>query len=816
MKYVCIHGHFYQPPRENPSLEAIELQDSAYPYHDWNQRITAECYAPNAVSRVLDTENRILKLMNNYSQISFNFGPTLLSWLQSEAPRVYEAILEADRTSQTRFSGHGSAIAQGYNHMILPLANRRDKVTQVKWGIRDFESRFGRKPEGMWLPETAVDIETLEVLAENGIKFTILAPRQAKQVRPVKTGAGDDAKWQDVSGSRVDPSRAYVAELPSKKKINLFFYDGPISQGVAFEGLLNDGRRFADRLLSGFSDKREGAQLVHIATDGESYGHHHHYGEMALSSALHHIEEDKRARLTNYGEFLEGHPAEYAAEIIEKSSWSCVHGVERWRSNCGCNSGGHPWNQEWRGPLRAALDWVRDRLVPIFEKRLGELLKDAWEARNDYIRVILDRSEQSRASFFADHSLRPLNEEEQVRALRLLEMQRHAMLMYTSCGWFFDELSGVETVQVIQYAGRALQLAQQCCNENLEPEFLQHLEQAKSNLSEHGDGAQIYQKCVKPAFVDIERVAGHYAISSLFENYGDKTRIYCYDVERENYSLEAEGKMRLASGSARLRSEITQESAELNFAVLHLGDHNITAGVRPKSASTNGEFHEKLLAAFSEADTAEAIRLLDQAFDKNTFSLRLLFRDEQRKIVNTILTDSLTSAAVVYRTFFESQAPLIRFLNGLSIPVPKALMSAAEIALNYQLQQSFERSDLDADSVHGLLKEAAAGNVPLDNTTLEYAMRRRIEKEATDFSANPGDPALTERLRKTLDLIPSLPFSVVLWEAQNICYPALVKVFEGDGWDAETSDPAARQYFENLVHIAAQLQIRTPQLELQP
>ncbi|HEY4781828.1 MAG TPA: hypothetical protein VIH54_08420, partial [Chthoniobacterales bacterium] len=208
------------------------------------------------------------------------------------------------------------------------------------------------------------------------------------------------------------------------------------------------------------------------------------------------------------------------------------------------------------------------------------------------------------------------------------------------------------------------------------------------------------------------------------------------------------------------------------------------------------------------------IRLLDQAFDKHTFSLRLLFRDEQRKIVNTLLTDSLTSAAAVYRTFFESQAPLIRFLNGLSIPVPKALMSAAEIALNYQLQQSFERSDLDADSIHGLLKEAAAGNVPLDNTTLEYAMRRRIEKEATEFAANPSDSALAERLRKSLDLTPSLPFSVVLWEAQNICYPALVKVFE-DGWDAENSDPAARQYFENLVHIAAQLQIRTPQLELQ-
>ncbi len=810
MRYVCIHGHFYQPPRENPSLEAIELQDSAYPYHDWNQRVTAECYAPNAVSRVLDAENRILKLVNNYSQISFNFGPTLLSWLQTEAPRVYDAILEADRMSRERFSGHGSAMAQGYNHMIMPLANRRDKVTQVKWGIRDFESRFGRKPEGMWLPETAVDTETLEVLAENGIRFTILAPRQAKRIRLLRK-----TEWQDVSGGQIDPSRAYVATLPSRKKISLFFYDGPISQSVAFEGLLNDGTRFADRLLGGLSETRKGPQLVHIATDGESYGHHHHFGEMALSSALHHIEETKLAKLINYGEFLEKHPPKYAVEIVDNSSWSCVHGVERWRSNCGCNSGGHPWNQEWRTPLRAALDWLRDRLGPISEKRLGELLKDPWEARDDYIRVVLDRSEASRASFFADHALRELGEHEQVLTLRLLEMQRHAVLMYTSCGWFFDELSGLETVQVIHYAARAIQLAEQCCGEALEAEFLQHLAQAKSNLPEHGNGANIYEKWVKPAFVDIERVAGHYAISSLFESYPDKTRIYCYEVERDNYSVEAEGKMRLATGSVRLRSEITQESAALNFAVLRLGDHNITAGVKPVDGSGEGESPQKLKEAFSRADTAAAVLALDQTFDKKTFSLRQLFRDEQRKITNTILNESLTSAAAVYRAIFESQAPLIRFLNGLSMPVPKALMLAAEIALNSQLEQALERPELDAESIHGLLKEAAGSKVTLDTTTLEYAMRQRVEKEAKEFAANPKDPALAARLRKSVDLIPTLPFPVTVWEVQNICYPALVKALEENGWGGG-GDPMMQQHFDNLVHLAEQLRIRAPQLELQP
>jgi len=809
MRYVCIHGHFYQPPRENPSLEAIELQDSAYPYHDWTERVTAECYAPNAVSRVFDAENRILKLTNNYSQISFNFGPTLLSWLKTEAARVYEAILKADRISQERFSGHGSAMAQAYNHMILPLANRRDKVTQVKWGMRDFESRFGRKPEGMWLPETAVDTETLEVLAENGIRFTILAPRQAKRFCLLRK-----MEWQEVSEEQIDPSRAYVARLPSKKKITLFFYDGPISHAVAFEGILNDGTRFAERLLSGFSGTRKDPQLVHIATDGESYGHHHHFGEMTLSYALHHIEETKLAKLTNYGEFVEKHPPRYAVEIVENSSWSCVHGVERWRSNCGCNSGGHRWNQEWRAPVRAALDWLRDRLGPIFERRLGEMLKDPWEARNDYIRVVLDRSDKSRASFFADHAAHALSDHEEMLALRLLEMQRHAMLMYTSCGWFFDELSGLETVQVVHYAARAIQLAAQCCAETLEPEFLQYLAQAKSNLPEHGNGAQIYEKWVKPAFVDIERVAGHYAISSLFENYGEKTRIYCYEVERDDLSLEAEGKMRLATGSARLRSQITRESAALSFAVLHLGDHNITAGVKPVDGSGDAESHQKLKEAFSRADTAEVILVLDQAFNKKTFSMRQLFRDEQRKITNTILNDSLTSAAAVYRTIFESHAPLMRFLNGLSIPVPKALMSAAEIAMNNQLKQALERQDLDAESIRGMLKEAAASKIALDTTTLEYAVRRRVEKEAEEFATNPRDPALAARLRKSVGLIPTLPFPVTLWEVQNICYPVLVKAFEENGWGA-SADPTVQLYFDNLVHLAEGLHIRTPQPALQ-
>jgi alpha-amylase/alpha-mannosidase (GH57 family) len=805
VKYVCIHGHFYQPPRENPYLEAIELQDSAYPYHDWNERITAECYAPNAASRIVDAENRILKLLNNYARISFNFGPTLLSWLKEQAPRVYQVILDADKESGERFSGHGSALAQGYNHMILPLANRRDKVTQVKWGVRDFESRFGRRPEGMWLPETAVDTETLEVLAENGIQFTILAPRQAQRVRPKNS-----SKFEDVSGARIDPARAYRADLPSKRRIDLFFYDGPISQGVAFEGLLNDGKRFADRLLSGFSDTRQGSQLVHIATDGESYGHHHHYGEMALSFALDEIDQGDVARLTNYGEYLEKYPPKHVVEIVENSSWSCVHGIERWRNDCGCNSGGHPWNQQWRAPLRAALDWLRDKLAPIFESRLAAYLHDPWASRDDYIRVILDRSRESRQAFFADHAIRPLEANEQVMVLKLLEMQRHALLMYTSCGWFFDDLSGLETVQVIHYAARALQLAEECSGESLEPEFLQHLALAKSNLPEHGDGAKIYEKWVKPAVVDIQRVAAHYAISSLFESYAEKTGIYCYEAERVKYSVEAEGKIHLATGCARFRSTITDESAELDFSVLHLGDHNVTAGVRPANCSASDEEQRKVIEAFDHADTAEVIRLIDQVYGKNIFSLRMLFRDEQRKITNLILNESLNSAAAVYRAVFESQAPLIRFLNGLEIPVPNALKSAAEIALNSQLQQYLERPDLDTDSIQGILREAAASKIALDSTTLEYKTRKRLEKEASDFAANPADFTAAERIIKLLDLIPALPFPVVLWEAQNLCYRPLITAFQQNGWHSPDADPAVARRHEDLDRLAGQLHILLP------
>jgi len=805
MRFVCVHGHFYQPPRENPSLEAIELQDSAYPYHDWNERVTAECYARNAVSRLLDDQHRVAELVNNYSRISFNFGPTLLSWMEAKVPTVYQAVQEGDRLSRQTFDGHGSALAQVYNHLIMPLANRRDKVTQVRWGIKDFRHRFGRPPEGMWLSETAVDLETLEVLAELGIKFTILAPRQARRVRRIGRRG-----WKDVSGDRIDPSRAYLCRLPSRRKINLFFYDGPISQAVAFEGLLNDGERFAQRLTGGFSDTRTWPQLLHIATDGETYGHHHRFGEMALTYALHYIESHRLAELTNYGCYLEHHPPDHAVEIFPHTSWSCVHGVERWRSSCGCNSGGHAdWNQEWRGPLREAFDWLRDALTAPYLERASALLKDPWEARDHYIDVILDRSPENVDRFLCAHALRPLETADKVAALKLLEMQRHALLMYTSCGWFFDELSGLETVQVIQYAGRAVQLAQDLWGGTLESDFVEHLRKARSNLPEHGDGAQIYEKFVKPAVADMTKLAAHYAISSVFEPYGEYTRIYCYNAGREGYEAQTEGKMRLATGRAHFTSEITLESSRFAFGVLHLGDHNVRAGVRRLNADGDDpESIRELGEAFSKADVAEVIRLIDAGFGQQVYSLKSLFRDEQRKIVGLLVQEALAQAIAAYRSSYENHAALIRFLNGLRIPVPKAFQAAAELALNGQLRLAFERPELDLEGIRGLLREVETMKVPLDVETLEFAIRRRVEESTTQLAVKP-DIQAARKLNRLLDLANSLPFALNLWQAQNIVYARFARLDRKLDLEAELEPPLNEGWAQEIAQVREKLHLRS-------
>lgn len=762
-RYICVHGHFYQPPRENPWLEAIEIQDTAYPYHDWNERVNAECYAPNTASRVRDGDGRILDIINNYAKISFNFGPTVFSWMKVYSPEIYQAVLDADRQSMEHRSGHGNAIAQAYNHVIMPLANSRDKRTQIIWGIKDFEHRFNRLPEGMWLPETAVNMETLELLAEFGIKFTILAPHQASRVKT------DTGTWEDVRGGRIDPTMAYRCRLLSGSIINIFFYDGPISHAVAFEKLLHRGEDFAIRLLSGFSDLRQRPQILNIATDGETYGHHHRFGEMALAFALNYIETKNLAKLTNYGEYLEKYPPTHEVEIIENTSWSCVHGIERWRSNCGCNSGGHPgWSQEWRAPLRDSMEWLRRQLELRYENSGKKYLTSPWEARNEYIDVILNRSEKNIKRFFERHAVRNLNNDEKILVLKLLEIQRHEMLMYTSCGWFFDEISGIETIQVIQYARRAIQLSDEIFHDGLKNTFLEKLAAAKSNIPEYKNGVYLHEKFIEPVVIDLKKVGVHYAISSLFEDYPESTGIYCYTVTRGDYKRIQAGRFKLAIGCIRLTSEITGEGESITFSVIHLGDHVFHGGVHTFLGDEAYQYmKEEISAAFERGAFADIIRLMDKYFGMHNYSLRELFKDEQRKILNLIIGTTLEEFETSYRMMYENNSILMGFLKDTGMPVPRVFYTAAEFSLNHDLKKAFEEEQ-DAAKIRGIINEIKRWNVPVDSLVLEFIVRHKIEKLMDELYKNIPDLSLLRKIEKKLHIVHLLPFEVNLWYAQNI------------------------------------------------
>jgi len=805
-RYLCIHGHFYQPPRENPWLEAVELQDSAHPYHDWNERITAECYAPNTAARILNEQGLIRNIVNNYSKISYNFGPTLLDWLESNDPEVYRAVIDSDRESMERFSGHGSAFAQAYNHMIMPLANRHDKYTQVYWGIRDFETRFGRQPAGMWLPETAVDLETLDIMAELGIKFTVLTQYQARRVRPVTGG-----HWQEIGPGGIDPTMCYRLNVPvSGRSINIFFYNGPISQAVAFEKLLTNGDRFVHRLMGGFHENPGRPQLVSIATDGETYGHHHRHGQMALAYALQYIESHKLARITNYSEFMALHPPTHEVEIRENTSWSCAHGVNRWQRNCGCSTGLHAgWDQAWRLPLRKSLDWLRDTLAPEYDKLARRFLKDPWSARNEYIDVVLDRSTENLDRFLEAQAVRPLNEREIVTTLKLLEMQRHAMLMYTSCGWFFDDISGIETVQVLQYAGRVIQLARDLFADDPEPRFLAILEEARSNIPGHRNGAQIYREQVTPAMVDLPKVGAHYAISSLFNNYGQEDTIFCHTVDRVTSRLLETGKSKLVVGQALVSSDITLESTVISYGVVYFGYHNVSGGVREFAGKDEFTAMERRVSeAFNRADFPGVINLLNQFFKEGMiFSLQHLFRDQQRNILNQILNSTLSELEEDYRKIYERHASLMLFLKDLKIPLPHALICAADFYLNTTIRRAFAREVLNQDKINSLLKEAGTLGIKLENEGLSYVLGKAMVRSAVDLQNEPGDCTRLDKLLAMTDLVRSLPFFVDLWEVQNIYYRLMQSVYPDYRHKAGQGDQNARIWVGRFDALGKKLQI---------
>ncbi len=775
-RYLCIHGHFYQPPRENPWLEMVETQDSAAPYHDWNERITAQCYATNGCSRILNNANEIVRIVNNYAHMSFNFGPTLLSWMKEKAPLAYRSILAADLESRQKFSGHGSAVAQVFNHIIMPLASHRDKRTQIVWGIADFESRFGRRPEGMWLAETAVDTPSLELLAEYGILYTILAPNQCAEVRPLS----ERGSWRSTRDAAVDTRQPYLVRLESGRSIAVFFYDGPRSRAIAFERLLDSGEGFARRLVDGFHENHGpdenglAAQLVHVATDGESYGHHHRFGEMALSYALSYVEEHGLARLTNYGEFLELFPPQWEAKIAEETSWSCAHGVERWRSDCGCNGGKAGWNQRWRAPLRDALDLLRDALLPLVREAGAPIFIDVEQARDAYIAVVLDRAQLE--PFLAAQSTHTLTPDERRIALKLMELERHALLMYTSCGWFFDDIAGIETVQIIAYAARALQLAGELFGargEAIEAQFLERLADAHSNVPEEGSGATIYRRHGRGLQVGLEQVAAHYAISSIFANYASHADIFAYRIKRLSGDLISSGRGRLLTGEAEVMSRYTEDSERVLYAVLHFGDLNIAAVVKrydPEQAEEHANFLLKASEAIASADLPAVIRLFNNSFGAQDYSIRSLFADEQRRIVQLLLTGTLTEVEEGLLRLYEEHAPLLHFLSKTEVPRPAALDVAASFAINVKLRRALEAEPLDGARVRTALALAEADHVKLDIANLDFVVDQRMTAAMQALQAAPRIPGVLEQAVAVATAMRALPFAANIWQAQNLWF----------------------------------------------
>lgn len=790
-KYVCIHGHFYQPPRENAWLETVEQQETAHPFHDWNTRINHECYAPNAAARILDEEGWIIKIRNNYNRISWNFGPTLLSWMEENDPDAYSMLLRADKRSQELFGGHGSAVAQVHSHLILPLCNPRDKVTQVNWGIRDFEKRFGRYPEGIWLAETAVNTESLEVLAAHGIQYTILAPRQAKSIRRIPVAGKEADTWKNVDAESIDTRQAYWCQLPSGRRIALFFYHGKIAQEVAFNGLLNSGRAFSQRITGIFDESAE-PQLAHIATDGESYGHHHRYGEMALADCLNYVEDKGLATLTNYGQYLELHPPVWEVQIHENSSWSCVHGIERWRSDCGCNSGKPGWHQRWRKPLRDTLDWLRDQIAPLFEREAARLLRDPWAARNDYIEVMLDRSDSSVESFLKKHARRELSHLEKVLVLRLLESQRFAVLMYTSCGWFFDEISGIETNQILQYALRTMDYTLDVTGQDLHPEFTRRLASAPSNVLPNG--AESFLKNVVPTRVTLERVAMHFAVASLFEDDPEKLDLFNYTASVEFFERIKAGTPQLAAGRLRIRSRLSHAEKTFCFAVLYLGQQHIIGNISGEMLRSQfEEMFTRTSKAFRAANMGEVIGSLQEYFGPEKFTLSSLFADEKIAIIRTITESSLLGAEATFRNVFNENYQLMAGIEEAKLPLPGTWQNIATYVLNEDLLDFFESDEVkDTRNLRRIMTDIARWQVKRnDEDKINHAIGERVFREIEKIGLDESSLPRVRWLADVLSVVQEMGLKPSIWRSQNVFY-LLTKglrkglwVFVNKEWEAE-------------------------------
>lgn len=782
--FLTIHGHFYQPPRENPWLEAIEIQDTAAPYHDWNERIYHECYLPNATARVLDENGKITDIVNNYESISFNFGPTLMTWLETKHRETYQRIIEADQKSARVSNGHGNAIAQGYSHLIMPLANTRDKNTQVRWGIEEFKFRYGRMPESIWLPETACNEATLEVLVTHGIRFIILEPHQAASVRPL-----GHHNWEDVSSGNIDPKRPYRIFLKKNPHqfIDVFFFDGPISKDIGFANLAFDAKLFAERLIQSLNQSKDDSQLIHVATDGETYGHHKAYGERALAYLLQKEAKKHQIQITNYAEYLSKHPPQHEVQLKEGASglgtsWSCEHGVGRWMENCGCRGGGPAaWTQHWRKPLRESLDWLRDELAKIYEEFGGQYLKDPWTARDHYIQVVLDRSDRNVRNFLTEHAH---HNKDLSSCLKLLEMQRHAMLMYTSCGWFFTELSGIETVQIIQYAARAIQLAHELTGRNLEEDFLSRLSLAKSNVTEFKDGRGVYDKLIKPKTISLKHIAAFYAITSLFdedETRRDETDLYCFHLKIAHYHTESFGNLRITYGRVVVKSKLTWEEQDLVFTVLQFGLYDFRCSVKEfrDQSKFDAEGHD-LSGSLHSLDLVDLLRKIDGYFGSVNFSLRDLPYPERHRIVSTLSKEAIEKISAAYETLYDENSKMNKIYRGINLPIPDEIRFAVQHTLGKQLEVQLIKLSAagfqakKAQSVSRIIETARSLGVNIKSEAIKHLLSRELANKARSLASEMKTDHIAECLY-VLRIAKKLDIELEIREAQDSLFSFLEK-----------------------------------------
>ncbi|MBE9060451.1 DUF3536 domain-containing protein [cf. Phormidesmis sp. LEGE 11477] len=830
--YVCIHGHFYQPPREDPARGVVSKQPSASPFHDWNERILYESYRPNAFARILNGDGEVTRIVNNYEHISFNIGPTLMSWLARHDLETYRRILAADKVSCDRNQGHGNAIAQAYNHIILPLANHRDKVTQIRWGIADFQHRFGRDPEGMWLAETAVDNDTLAVLINEGIQFIILAPSQAAQCRRFGLADGFD-EWQLVENGDIDPTQPYRCFVPAQPNgrnyIDIFFYDGPISGDMGFDDTLRSSQQFANRLgqaVRSFEIDTEAAdwteaekcqrrsQLISVATDGETFGHHRGGAEKTLAHTVINELPNRGWQVTSYAHYLSMCPPTWEVQLKPVTAWSCSHGVDRWQRDCGCGGGG-AWQQQWRAPLRQALDWLRDRLIPLYEKLGGSLLQDPWAARNDYVNVLNSSSTRTLDQFFAAHQSHPLTYRERVEALRLLEMQRHTMLMYTSCGWFFDEISRPEGTQILRYAARAIELAEAVSGNMLENEFVQRLAQAPSNIDYFKTGAGVYQKQVKPSQTSLERIVAHYATGSLFTPVKQEEQLYCYTLRKQDYYQQPLGALTLAVGRVEVTTAMTQETQILSFAVLHLGGWDFQCKIQAFAhKGLYAQAKKAVIEAFSTASIAQSILAIDQQFSQ-TYTLQDLSQEERQQIMQQLNHETLQRLNQLYEQVYRENYSVLMAFHRDRITVPQSLQVAADITLSqralaviHALEQNITEPDgnlLDITvgriaELEGIATEAhhfcASLKVPDAQPVLERLIWQSLSQ--TLQTASPEQylelEAAIEGIERLIKLGAKLNLELALYRVQELYYDYLAQQMNDAIAGQKTASPRAADH----------------------